>query len=177
MNIFYLHNDPFLAAQMHCNKHVVKMIVETAQLLSTAHRINDGHEVTELTQNGRRIKRYRLSDDRDNVLYKSTHPNHPSAQWCRESADNYQWLYTLFLALLQEYKVRYNKDHACVKLVRPLRKVPDRINMKPFTEPPPAMPDYCKVKGNSVQSYRNYYVNEKKHFAKWTNRPVPDWFN
>jgi len=176
MNIFYLHNDPIVAAEMHCNKHVVKMIVETAQLLSTAHRINDGVESVELTQNGRRIKRYRLNDNRDVVLYKSTHPNHPSAQWCRESATNYKWLYTLFVALLDEYKHRYNKDHACVKLLNVLREPPNRINMKPFTEPPPAMPDYCKVVGNSVQSYRNYYVNEKKRFAKWTNRPVPSWF-
>lgn len=176
MNIFFLSDDPFVAAQQHCDKHVVKMIVETAQLLSTAHRINDGEECVELTNNGRRIKRYRLRDERDAVLYKSTHPNHPSAVWCRQSSENYKWLYTLFLALLQEYNHRYKKEHACIKLVRPLRKLPDRINTKPFAEPPPAMPDYCKVKGSAVESYRNYYVNEKKHFAKWTNRPVPNWF-
>jgi hypothetical protein len=176
MNIFYLDKDPIIAAQYHCDKHVVKMIVETAQLLSTAHRYNDGEEVTELNGNGRRMKRYKLRDAREQTLYLATHANHPSAVWCRQDADNYNWLYTLFIALLDEYKYRYKRDHACTKLIDTLRELPNCINTKPFTEPPPAMPLSCVVKGDSVQSYRKYYINEKKHFAKWTNRPVPNWF-
>ena len=69
------------------------------------------------------------------------------------------------------------KVHACEKLIPYLDKLPHRIDKdKIFTEPPPAMPDYCKVNGDSVASYRNYYINEKASFAKWTIQPMPIWF-
>lgn len=177
MNIFYLSDTPKTAATMHCDKHVVKMIVETAQLLSTAHRINDGELVTELSDSGRRIKRYKLKDDREQVMYKSTHANHPSAVWVRASKENYSWTVRLFLELLNEYKHRYNRDHACVKLIQHLRFLPNNISNTPFTQPPQAMPDYCKVPGDSIKAYRNYYNLEKKRFARWTNREIPQWFN
>ena len=81
MNIFALSSDPFESAQMMCDKHVVKMIIETAQLLSTAHRVLDGEQYTDKTSNGRSIQRWRLTDayDMENSLYKATHINHPSA--------------------------------------------------------------------------------------------------
>lgn len=176
MNIFYLHNDPKLAARMHCDKHNVKMIVETAQLLSTAHRINDGVQRTELSESGRRVKRWVIDNHKDALLYKATHPNHPSAIWARQSKQNYKWLYNLFVNLLDEYTFRYGRQHLSEKLKDVLSETPKNISDKGFFDPPPAMPDYCKVKGDSVQSYRNYYINEKKRFAKWTKRETPYWF-
>jgi len=95
MNIFFLDTDPKTAAQQHCDKHVVKMIIEYAQLLSTAHRILDGNLYLDKTANGRNIKRWRLDDYRESILYKASHINHPSAIWAREDLSHYQWLWNL----------------------------------------------------------------------------------
>lgn len=84
MNIFYLDSDPVVCAQMHCDKHVVKMILESCQLLSTAHRVLDGHSTIEKSASGRNVKRWYLNDLRQGILYGATHINHPSAIWCRE---------------------------------------------------------------------------------------------
>ena len=112
MNIFYLHPEPRTCAEMHVDKHVVKMIIEYAQLLSTAHRILDGEEYIDASS-GRRIKRWRLADDAmEQNLYKASHINHPSAVWVRQSNNNYTWLFCLFTELLQEYTYRYGKHHA-----------------------------------------------------------------
>jgi hypothetical protein len=180
MNIFYLHNDPKTCAEMHNNKHTVKMIIEYAQLMSTAHRLIDGEEYTELTANGRNIKRWRLSDDRESILHKASHINHPSAIWVRQSSTNYYWLFNLWSALMKEYTYRYGKKHACERLHNYLYFCPTNIAEAPFTEPTPAMPDEVKVAGDSIASYRSYYINNKKHLANWqgkiNSRPVPDWF-
>ena len=162
---------------MHCDKHVVKMIIEYAQLLSTAHRILDGQEYVDKTTNGRSIRRWRMSDDVENVLMKASHINHPSAVWARQSADNYLWLYHLWFDLCQEYTYRYEKVHSCYnRLKAVLYKVPKNILLKEFTQPPPAMPDDCKILGDSLGSYRKYYVERKNHFAKWKCREVPVWY-
>jgi hypothetical protein len=153
------------------------MILEYAQLLSTAHRVIDGTEYYDKTANGRRIKRWRLDDDRESVLYKATHVNHPSAVWARESHSNYRWLHCLFVELLAEYKYRYGRDHACHKLVVPLFKEPNNIESGYFTQPTPAMPDEYKVSGDSIQSYHNYYRGDKQRMANWKNRPVPEFWN
>lgn len=175
MNIFYLHPDPRTCAEMHVDKHVVKMIIEYAQLLSTAHRMLDGEEYIDASS-GRRIKRWRLDDQgMENNLYKASHINHPSAVWVRQSNNNYTWLFCLFTELLQEYTYRYGKNHATERLVYWLRKPPKNIPVGYKTQPTPAMPDEYKVP-DSVQSYRNYYVGAKKSFAKWKNRPIPEWF-
>ncbi len=175
MNIFYLHPEPRACAEMHVDKHVVKMIIEYAQLLSTAHRILDGEEYIDASS-GRRIKRWRLADDAmEDNLYKASHINHPSAIWTRQSNNNYTWLFCLFTELLQEYTYRYGKHHATERLVYWLRKPPKNIPVGYLTQPTPAMPDEYKVP-DSVQSYRNYYVGAKKSFAKWKNRPIPEWF-
>lgn len=176
MNIFYLDNDPKTCAQMHVDKHCVKMILEYGQLLSTAHRILDGVLSDGYSANGRKRKSYTLSDHRDSLLYSATHANHPSAIWARGSAANYQWLYSLFIELLAEYTYRYGKQHATSKLVDVLAECPKNIPTAPFTEPTPAMPDYCKVPGDSIKSYHNYYINEKGRMAVWKNRPVPKWY-
>ncbi len=175
MNIFYLDPNPRTCAEMHCDKHVVKMIIEYAQLLSTAHRVLDGVATPGRTATGRRRTDYVLHPNRDGVLYRATHLNHPSAVWARATSANYDWLYVLWRELMIEYTYRYNKHHACEKLINGLKPLPYNITKGDFTEPPPAMPDYCKIKGNSVASYRNYYIKEKVSFAKW-KREIPKWF-
>ena len=85
MNIFYLSDNPESAARQHCDKHIVKMVIEYAQLLSTAHRMLDGKEYIDVTANNRKIKRWRMEDGREAILYKASHINHPSAVWVRKS--------------------------------------------------------------------------------------------
>ena len=177
MNVFYLDVNPKKAAIEHCDKHVVKMVIEYAQLMSTAHRILDGKQYTEI-QNGRRIKRWRLEDDGyESILYKASHINHPSAIWSRSSNHNYEWLYELWLNLCNEFTNRYGKKHLTeTKLINFLKFTPKNIRKDKFTEPPPAMPEYCKIEGDSVASYRKYYLKEKP-FARWEkSNNIPDWF-
>jgi len=176
LNIFYLDRHPKDCAEMHLDKHVVKMIIEYAQLMSTAHRVLDGEEYYDLTANGRKIKRWRLNDDREAQLMKASHMNHPSAVWVRQSKENYVWLYQMWACLLQEYTYRYGKTHACARLIDILVEMPHNLQQKHFTEPTPAMPDECKIAGDSLASYHKYYIEKKKHFAKWTKRQVPLWF-
>lgn len=176
MNIFYLDNDPKTCAEMHVDKHCVKMILEYAQLLSTAHRVLDGTQFVSTNKTGRRQTRYVLPDNRDSVLYVSTHVNHPSSIWVRQSEANYNWLYVLWRELMSEYKYRYMKTHACEKLILHLRKLPYKIDRnKPFTEPTPAMPEEYKVPGDSIQSYKNYYLGDKQRMFSWKNRLPPIW--
>ena len=179
MNIFYLHKEPDIAAQMHVDKHCVKMILETCQLLSTAHRILDGEQVMGKTKLGRNVKRWVFHDERDDKIYQATHVNHPSAVWCRHSNSNYMWLHQLLVELCREYTYRYGKVHKCEEsgLVSALRFIPVNIPVGPFTEPTPAMPDQYKIPGNSVQSYRNYYNGEKQRMFSWKQRPVPEFIN
>lgn len=144
MNIFYLHDSPFTSARAMTNKHVIKMILESAQLMCTAHHELDG-------------------DSAPQDLYKPTHKNHPSAIWTRASIDNYMWLYMHFIALSAEYKKRYNKTHATYKKLDGVLSMPPKnIKDTGFTQPPQAMPDVYKDV-DSVQAYRRYYLNEKIH--------------
>ena len=177
MNIFYLHNDPIECAKLHNDKHVVKMILEYAQLLSTAHRMVDGYVHEDTTPNGRKIKRWKLENESlDSTIYKSTHGNHPSAIWVRQSKENYDWLYRLWIALMDEFTYRYGKVHSTARLKHALANSPTNIPNSPFTEPTPAMPDEFKVKGNSIQAYINYYVGAKQHLASWKKRTIPSWY-
>ena len=182
MNIFYLHNDPKKCAEMHNDKHCVKMILEYAQLLSTAHRVLDGTQHVGLSKTGRHRTVLALPDSRDDVLYSATHVNHPSAVWVRQSRANYNWLVSMFQELCKEYTYRYGKTHKCESMLETLTYGPRNISViKPFTEPTPAMPDECKVPGNSVASYRSYYIMNKQHLATWSgkinSRKIPEWFN
>lgn len=159
MNIFYLHSDPALAAEMHCDKHVVKMILEYAQMLSTAHRVLDGD--SHANQCG---------------MYKTSHKNHPSTIWTRTSERNYYWLWDLFNGCLKEYTNRYGKVHSTERLRKVLATPP--FNIAPeafFTDPPQCMPDQYKST-STITAYRKYYVNEKSHFAKWKMGNIPDWY-
>jgi len=181
MNIFYLSDSPSLCAQMHNDKHVVKMIVEYAQLLSSAHRIVDGVESIGLSKSGRKQKLYVLPDDREQVLYKATHANHPSAKWARHCESNYSWLFEMWSYLLDEYTFRYKKHHACERLLPQLALPPNGISTEyKFSAPWRAMPDQYKALRSepdyTVKSYRDYYLGEKVKMSRWTNRVMPDWF-
>jgi hypothetical protein len=181
MNIFYLDHDVVKCAEMHNDKHCIKMILEYAQLLSTAHRVLDGVLTTDRGgANGRQRTSYILPDYRDDMLYRATHINHPSAIWVRQSATNYDWLFSLFQALMAEYTYRYGKTHKCSSLEMYLAVSPKNISRGPFTEPTPAMPDEVKVAGNSIKSYQNYYISNKQHLATWSgkinSRNKPEWF-
>jgi hypothetical protein len=159
MNIFYLSEDPVTAARYHCDKHVVKMILETAQLLCTAHRVLDGDDYADLEG-----------------LYKAAFKNHPCAVWVRESKSNYMYAYELFVALLTEYKLRYGKIHACDKFVDSLSYTPVNTEGLFLTPPAQCMPDEYKH-SDPVIAYRQYYCGEKARFAKWKNGGVPSWFS
>ena len=180
MNIFYLDHDVHKCAEMHNDKHTVKMILEYAQLLSTAHRFLDGTLIDGYSKTGRKQKRYVLSGDLDSTFYASTHINHPSAIWVRQSSENYLWLANLLIALCEEYTHRYGKTHKverdglCFVL---LKTVPANIGNKGWSEPTPAMPDEVKIPGDSIASYRNYYINNKVHLANWKKRSIPQWYS
>ena len=157
MNIFYLDRDPKKCAEMHCDKHVVKMILEYAQLLSTAHHWVDGNPSVD--------------------CYKATHKNHPSAVWARENRSNYQWLWQLLDNLLQEYTLRYGKTHKTESsgVFLALKTLPCDLPGGKFTDPPQCMPDYCKA-DDAVVAYRNYYIREKSYMARWKNTDSPLWY-
>ena len=154
MNVFILDYDVKKCAEYHCDKHVVKMILETAQLLCGVH-----HVVETQTE----------------IPYRLSHKNHPSAIWSRESLSNYLYLCELGLELCKEYTYRYGKRHKSQDVIEwCLDKKPNIVD-KGFTEPPKAMPDEYKV-DSVVESYRNYYKGAKSGFAVWRNREVPEWY-
>jgi len=173
MNIFYIHDNPVIAAQAMTDKHVVKMILESAQLLSTAHRALDGQEFIQLSKSGARLRKWNHPDTHmDITLYKSTHLNHPSGIWVRQSAENYMWLYKHFIALSEEYYQRYGKRHASELLLSGLlSKAPNNIPNIRRTPMLVAITDtQWHVPNNPLQSYRNYYVGEKLNTPKDTER-------
>ncbi len=187
MNIFVLDNDPVKAAQLQCDKHVVKMIVESAQMLSTTHRMLDGTEMKKPSKSGKTmVKYYELPDEREDILYKSVHFNHPCTVWTRESCCNYSWHYEHFIALCDEYKYRYGKTHSTDSKLRDiLSKIPTNINriggMTMFKLAMKASPE-CVVHGlggtDAVESYRNFYQTKQARFSMvWTKRKIPEWFN
>ena len=150
MNIFFLDKDPKIAAQMQCDKHVVKMVLETAQMLSTAAR-KRGYELG----------------------YKSAYPKHPMTKWISESPNNYSWAIKHGLALGTEYQLRYHRVHKSHEVIKELAML-DNGDSTQMTKPPKCMPDEYKT-DDYVQSYRNYYVGDKKRFAKYTNRTTPEF--
>ena len=159
MNIFVLDECPIQSAQMQCDKHVVKMPLETAQMLcSVWHRYGLG----------------------DKVPYREAHKNHPCTLWTGDSAENYEWLWQHGMELCFEYTRRYNKIHKCQQVIMDLDKV--HATMFPVdtngTPHPQCMPEeYKEGMHNSVLAYRRYYVNDKKDIAKWEkSRAVPKWF-
>lgn len=159
MNIFVLDWDVKKCARYHNDKHVVKMILETAQLLCGVHHMT-AHDT---------------AHDTAQVPYKLSHKNHPCSIWARESLTNYLWLCELGLELSKEYTYRYGKRHKSQDVIEWCIEHKPNITDKGFTEPAKAMPDQYKVK-SVVESYRNYYNGEKVSFSKWKNRQIPNWF-
>ena len=158
MNIFLLHLLPRICAQMHLDKHVIKMILETAQLLCSAHY---------------------MSNSTFKPCYKLTHKNHPSSIWCRTSKANYEWLCQLGLELCYEYTFRYGKIHKCEPIILELSQNIPPIPDKGFTTPAQAMPDIYKDKNDPIEAYRAYYFFDKNYIHSWkgkvNSRNIPDW--
>jgi len=180
MNIFFIDKDPRIAAQMQCDKHVVKMVIESAQMLSTAHRLLDGIEHFEETANGRKIRRWRLEDEREDVLYKAVHMNHPCTIWTRKNSANYFWHYEHFIALCDEYTYRYGKTHATdTQLRNPLSRLPKNIALADkITMPALAIEESCKANLDPVECYRRFYETKQNRFdMRWSGRHVPEWFH
>lgn len=153
MNIFVLDRDPVVAARMLCDQHVIKMLLESAQMLCSAF-------------------------EKDTAPYKRTHYNHPCSVWVRTSISNYMWLFEHATALSEEFNFRYNKRHKSSFVVTWCGKNYKMISFpeKKLTNFVLAMPDVYKT-NDVVESYRNYYINEKAAFAKWAKgRPPPLWW-
>ena len=181
MNIFILDNDPVIAAQEQCDKHVVKMIVESAQMLSTVHRMLDGDEERPSKSGKTMVKYWKLPDSREDILYKAVHMYHPCTVWTAECCMNYDWHYKHFIALCDEYKYRYGKEHMTYgKLATMLRNKPRNIpheqQMTPFKLAMGSNPE-CMLE-DAVESYRRFYETKQERFNMvWSKRPVPKWFN
>ena len=182
INIFVLDPNPYKAASMHCDKHVVKMILETAQMLSTAHRVLDGKKIViesyidEYGIKHRKKTVWKLTGDIDNTLYAAAHTNHPSTKWIRESNNNYMWAWCLMRGLCLEYTKRYGKIHFTeTKLLSILSNPPINIPIYYKTLQPLCMPDEYKC-DDVVKSYRSFYIGAKKDFAVWKHSNQPDWW-
>ena len=154
MNIFVLDKCPKISAEMACDKHVVKMILETAQMLSTI-AVSLGHK--------------------EDLLYKPVHAKHPCTLWVGKSKQNWDWLITHGLSLCSEYTKRYSKIHKSQKIIELAKKLDvnlPNIGLTPFAQ---AMPIQYK-KHSAVDAYRAYYIGEKR-FAKWKFTEAPNWWN
>ena len=149
MNIFALHTDPVIAAQWHCDKHVVKMPLETAQMLCTVHH------------------HYGFDDP-----YKPAHSNHPCTIWAGQTIENYKWLWRLGMALCDEYTYRYNKTHACERVLAIVRCAPPTLTARGYTKFAQAMPDEYKHSDTQI-AYQQYYRGAKYQLAVYTNREPP----
>ena len=154
MNIFVLDTHIKKCAQYHCDKHVVKMILESVQMLCTA-----------------------LNKKGFTTPYKSTHVKHPCVLWVESSHDNFLWLKNLTLALNDEYQFRFekNSNHKSVFVLDEISNY--SYESLGLTEFPQAMPEKYKIMGNAVKAYRQFYLGEKMGFARWTKRNIPDWVN
>jgi hypothetical protein len=158
MNIFVLDYDPVQAAQSQCDKHVVKMILESAQMLCTAHRVHD-------------------PEDCNPNIYKIAYVNHPCTVWARETTGNYEWLLAHFIELCYEYTRRYDKIHKCHSLVSYLNNYPTTMPRGHMTPYALCMPQQYKI-GSTVESYRRFYMSKQFKFDMRWSAPScsPVWF-
>jgi hypothetical protein len=193
VNVFYLDHCPRAAAEAHCDRHVVKMILESAQLLSTAWHVVAPNAVEQSI--GSTDPAYPLIDRTPAIaarlefgtvyylgnqrIYGKTHEHHPSAVWVRENRGNYEWLWQLGQWLLEEYGHRYSKLHACRHVLRTLERAPTGLQPGEQNEPPPAMPEECVVSNDgyidAVASYRHYYRTVKRPLLQYRRRAPPEW--
>jgi len=157
MNIFFLDKTPELSAQYLCDKHVPKMLLESAQMLSTAVQRHVGN-IEE--------------------LYKSAYPKHPMTIWVGDNYFNFKWAFKNAVAIHDEYKLRFNKIHKSYRIIEDIlhNNYAEKIEGGSITPPPQCMPDEYKDK-DYVTAYRKYYIGEKEPFAKWIKgRPAPEWW-
>lgn len=153
MNIFITDLDPYLASQNLCDKHISKMFLESCQLMCSIYPNNI-------------------------APYKRTHYNHPCCIWTRSSVQNYEWLLLHAFGIAEEYNFRYKKTHKCTTILKWCHENYTQLNLPNIglTKFALAMPDRYKEK-DPIISYRNYYLNEKKRFAKWDKgRGKPLWW-
>lgn len=156
VNIFYLHPCAAVSATYMHDKHVVKMIVESAQLLSTACQM--------------------IGMQRDTRLYRPSYINHPCAVWTRLSIENFEWLYQHYISLIKIYEFTYNDDHKSADLAKAIREYMVLMPRVPFTEPPLCMPDDCKIyNAPAYVSYRNYYLKHKSKKRHYRRIKPPYW--
>jgi hypothetical protein len=155
MNIFVLDKNPVKAAQYHCDKHCVKMILEHCQMLSTALNVQSNNTIQ--------------------GIYKTAHLNHPCSIWTRKTMGNFLWLCEITEELFQEYTRRYGKQHKSYSVFEVCRNHANLIpegELTPFSQ---AMPQEYKNQ-DAVEAYRTYYKKDKKEFSKWKMGNVPDWW-
>lgn len=155
MNLFFLDTNPAIAAMQHVDRHVVKMPIELAQMLSTAHHILDAAQAV-------------------TGIYKSAYANHPCSVWVRQSRANYGYALLMLGALLDEYRHRYGRTHGTTKVFLPLSRLPASIPAGPFTPPAQAMPEAFQAL-DPITAYRGYYRHAKAHLHRWTKRAPPAW--
>lgn len=148
MNIFYLDRDIGRAARYHCDRHAVKMPLETAQILCAVRN------------------RYGVP-----APYRLTHGKHPSVLWAGDGRAHFDWLARFGKALCAEYTWRYGRRHASEDVIDAVSAPPDMPGID-WCDPPQAMPDAYK-QADTVAAYRAFYRAEKAGFAKWTRRRVP----
>jgi len=171
MNLFFLNVDPKQCAEEHCDKHVVKMVLEIVQMLYTAHH---------------------LQGNPPDFAYLISHVKHPTSIWIRTKYENYLYAVTVAKYLSIEYTYRYHKIHSCQKHIdwliinfpkfketpyNPITKLTYNKHFESMgmTPVPLAMPDECKLE-DPIESYRNYYMMKKIYFARWTSRIIPRWY-
>jgi hypothetical protein len=190
VNIFYLDPDPDVAAAAHCDTHVVKMLLESAQLLSTAWHVGAPHLLEEQpwpvdapyrrgTEPGEFWTSRFVLRGTGLRVYRRTHVGHPCAEWVRASVWHYDWVWRLASALADEYTHRFKRTHASAAVVAGLELPPPGTRDTGMTEPPCAMPaEFLRYEGrcvDAVASYRAYYCGAKRALLRYTNREIPPW--
>ncbi len=182
MNIFVLDRNPRKAARFHCDKHVVKMILEAGQMLCTAHWVHSLNTLGKTIKDFKRVKdaKQHILDNTSTELippWSLTHASHPCAVWTATNIGNYEWHHHLMGELLLEYTARYGKIHKSQAVYRWLGKnLPTGMKLGAVTEHPQCMPEEYKVEGDAVRAYRNYYSNHKSYMARWKLGNVPHWY-
>jgi hypothetical protein len=168
MNIFILDNNPATAAQYLCDRHIPKMLLESAQLICTA---------LVLTQKVLSKPTSDITWDFGTVGYGNTHTNHPCSKWARADLANLSWLWAHFDEQCAEYTRRYGKTHLTEIKMRNVDCFRPNVlttNCTPFAQ---AMPDQYKDV-DAVKAYRSYYYGEKRRFAKWQKlNNTPQWWS
>jgi len=186
MNLFILDKAPKKCARDHCDRHIVKMPLETTQMLISAFWLWNG--VASLADKraasqdkkflGRVFKNFpRTKPDGSPDPWGLGHFNHPCTVWVRSNSRNFLWALELGDELCAEYSRRYRKIHAVVPILDWIRAQPIPAPLASRRTPfPQAMPDECKVTGDAVAAYRAYYKLHKAKFAVWKYSPTPKWW-